>query len=81
MHILADSGFDGVYSHDFQEPKEDTICTKHQLNRETTVVQIISKNKINARLTQKNYLITRSKLNPKTRNKITNSQREQGSNI
>jgi hypothetical protein len=44
----------------FQEPKGDTICTKHQEDQEVTqrcenpeVVQIISKNQFNTRLTPK----------------------------
>ena len=56
-----------MHAQDFQEPKEDTIWTKHQINQETMVVQIISKNQINTRLTPKTYLIIRSQLNPKTK--------------
>ena len=49
-----------MHAEDFQEPKEDAIWTKHQINQETMVVQIIPKNQINTRLTPKTYLIIRS---------------------
>ena len=96
-----------MHAQDFQEPKGDTIWTKHQESQERTqkvwhqrIVQIISKNQINTKIDSKVQQVNKAKemsikdklnthaqdlshskkVKQKTRNEITNSPKEQGSN-
>ena len=71
-----------MHAQDFQEPKGDTIWTKHQESQERTqkvwhqrIVQIISKNQINTKIDSKVQQVNKAKAHEQKYKKNTHAQR------